>query len=236
MPPKEEPMNLHELHPELVVIDCETTGLNPALDRIIEIAAVKYRWNQTAYEVVDVYDPLIRYQGTLPARITEITGITDAMLSASGIAEAAAAAQFAKRFVEGWQGTPLFVAYNAPFDIGFFKRFLARHGKAFPENTVYLDALTVYRDRASYPHKLLDAIAHYGLSDIASNSHRASDDCLATFELLKAMAKEEDDLPMYLNLFGYNPNYPIQHQVDGVVYRPQSFRPKGKLYLRDRGW
>ena len=229
-------MNLHELHPELVVIDCETTGLDPTTDRIIEIAAVKYRWNQTAYEVVDVYDPLIRYAGTLPPRITEITGITDAMLAATGIAESAAAAQFHKRFVEGWMGKPLYVAYNAPFDIGFFKRLLARHGKAFPADTTYLDALTVYRDRASYPHKLEDAIRHYNLADVASNSHRAADDCTATFEILKAMAKEHDDLPMYLNLFGYNPNYPLQNKVDGVVYRPQPFRPKGKLYLMDRGW
>jgi DNA polymerase III subunit epsilon len=229
-------MNLHEMHPELVVIDCETTGLNPAMDRIIEIAAVKYRWNQTAYEAVDVYNPLIRYLGTLPTRITEITGITDKLLEESGIAEATAAAQFVKRFVDGWSGKPLFIAYNAPFDIGFFKRFLARHGKAFPTDTAFLDALTVYRDRAPYPHKLVDAIRHYHLSDIVSNSHRAEDDCKATFELLKAMAVEHDDLPLYLNLFGYNPNYPIQHKVDGIVYRPQPFRPKGKLYLQDRGW
>ncbi|MCK7461866.1 MAG: 3'-5' exonuclease [Sphingobacterium sp.] len=103
--PKEETMNLHELHPELVVIDCETTGLDPTTDRIIEIASVKYRWNQTAYEVVDVYNTLIRYAGTLPPRITEITGITEAMLLASGIAESAAATQFHKRFVEGLVGT-----------------------------------------------------------------------------------------------------------------------------------
>lgn len=229
-------MNLHELHREFVVIDCETTGLDPATDRIIELSAIKYRWNQTAFEIVDVYNPLIRIAGKLPPRIIEITGITDELLEQSGITESTAAGAFVKRFVEGWSDKPLYVAYNAPFDIGFFKRMLARLGKAFPADTSFLDALTVYRDRASFPHKLTDAIRHYGLSGIASNSHRAADDCKATFELLKAMAAEHDDIPMYLNLFGYNPNYPIQHKVDGIVYRPQSFRPKGKLYQSDRGW
>lgn len=229
-------MNLHELHREFVVIDCETSGLDPTTDRIIEIAAVKYRWNQTAYEIVDVYNPLIRIAGKLPPRITEITGITDEMLEQFGITEAAAAGVFVKRFIDGWSAKPLYIAYNAPFDIGFFKRMLARLGKAFPENASFLDALTVYRDRASFPHKLADAIHHYGLTELASNSHRAVDDCKATFELMKAMAKELDDLPMYLNLFGYNPNYPIQHKVDGIVYRPQPFRPRGKLYQNNRGW
>ncbi|MCK7487804.1 MAG: 3'-5' exonuclease [Bacillus subtilis] len=224
-------MPLHNTHPEIVVFDCETTGLEPQIDRVIELAAIRYRWNRNAYEPVDKYNPLLRFEGILAPRIVEITGITDRLLKESGIAEAAAATEFANRFLTGFQRPPLFVAYNAAFDIGFLRQLLARNGKAFPENADYLDMLTVYRDRAAYPHKLGDALEHYQLTDKVQNTHRAIDDCQATFALLEAMAAEEDDLKSYLNLFGYNPNYAIKNRIPGIVYRPQPFRSRTKLYL-----
>ena len=63
-----------------------------------------------------------------------------------------------------------------------------------------LDAMTVYKDRREYPHKLKNAIEAYGLS--GENTHRAVDDAAATVELLWAMAEECDDLHRYINLFG----------------------------------
>ena len=49
------------------------------------------------------------------------------------------------------------------------------------------------------------------------NSHRAIDDVLALFEVLKAMDDEREDLGSYVNLFGYNPKY----GVSGDVYKRQ---------------
>lgn len=70
------------------------------------------------------------------------------------------------------------------------------------------------------------------------NSHRAIDDVLALFEVLKAMDEERDDLGSYVNLFGYNPKYGVTgRRIVGVRYEPQGFikttaRPEQTLPAR----
>ena len=60
-----------------ISIDLETTGLNPKLDRIIEIGAVKV----VDGEIVDTFESLINPGRKLEERITDLTGITDADLA-----------------------------------------------------------------------------------------------------------------------------------------------------------
>ena len=135
------------------------------------------------------------------------------------------------RLLEGAE-RPLLVAYNAQFDLNFLYYFLRPFGKAevlrLPR---FLDALTVYRDRRDYPHKLENAIEAYGLGQTAVNSHRAVDDARATVQLLEAMAAERDDLASYLDLFGYSPKYGVSgRRIASVTYRPQSFYRTVPLY------
>ena len=90
-----------------------------------------------------------------------------------------------------------------------------------------LDSLTVtvYKDRAAYPHKLTNAIEHYGLADKVQNSHRAIDDVLALYEVTKAMSEERDDLTDYIDLLGYNPKYGITgRKLRQITYLPQSYK------------
>lgn len=102
----------------------------------------------------------------------------------------------------------------------------------------WLDSLTVYKDRRAYPHKLANAIIAYDLTGKVQNSHRAIDDVLALFEVLKAMDDEREDLGSYVNLFGYNPKYGVSgRRIVGVRYEPQSFskgltRPEQTLPAR----
>ena len=87
-------------------------------------------------------------------------------------------------------------------------------------NVDYLDAMTVYRDRASAPHKLSDAINHYSVA--GSNSHRALDDARALLEVAKALEAEKNDLPSYINRFGYKAKYGINgKQIEGITYYAQ---------------
>lgn len=98
----------------------------------------------------------------------------------------------------------LIVAYNAQFDLCFLYYFLAQFGMAdVLRGAKMLDALTVYKDRRPFPHKLCNAVDAYQLK--TQNTHRAIDDARATLELLAAMEQEEQDLERYVNLFGYNP-------------------------------
>ena len=94
-----------------------------------------------------------------------------------------------------------------------------------------LDALTVYKDRRQYPHKLENAIVEYNLSDKVVNSHRAIDDTLATVEVLKAMDDECSDLDKYINIFGYNPKFGVSgKKISSVTYVPQGYTRYCKLY------
>ena len=92
-----------------------------------------------------------------------------------------------------------------------------------------LDAMTVYKDRRQYPHKLQSAIDAYGVT--TQNTHRAVDDAKAALEVLDAMAREEDDLLRYVNLFGYNPKYGVSGpRISSITYLPQGRFTGEKLY------
>ena len=123
------------------------------------------------------------------------------------------------------------VAYNAQFDLWFLHYFLKQFGmERLLQNANFLDAMTVYKDRRPYPHKLENAVATYRVT--TRNTHRALDDATATWELLEKMDAEEDDLSRYVNLFGYNPRYGVSgERFPGVTYLPQGYRKKKKLYM-----
>jgi DNA polymerase III subunit epsilon len=55
-----------------VAIDVETTGLEPGVDEIIEVAAVKFRGD----EVLETFSHLVRPRHSLPLKITRLTGPT----------------------------------------------------------------------------------------------------------------------------------------------------------------
>ena len=92
-----------------------------------------------------------------------------------------------------------------------------------------LDAMTIYKDRRDYPHKLENAVAAYALK--TQNTHRAIDDTKAAFELLQAMEQERADLERYINLFGYHPKYGVSGpRISSVTYRPQPYGSAHRLY------
>lgn len=214
---------------EIVVFDTETTGLDAKKNRIIELAACRYALINGQYELQDQIDLFIRRDEALPLEIVNLTGITDQMLEEQGVEEAEVAYEFFHRFIANSPNKKLFAAYNAPFDIAFIDQLLNRHGLAIV-NVDYLDILTIYKDRAPYPHKLKDALNFYALNDKVKNSHRAIDDCLACYEVLVTMARKDDDLVRYINLFGHHPKYAPQVRIEGVKYMPQPYDSKVKLY------
>lgn len=219
---------LWERFDRIVVFDTETTGIEFGRDRIIEVGAVSLEGGAET----DSLDALVRLpEGqALPPFITDLTGITDAQLQTEGVDQAEAAEAFC-RLLDGAE-RPLLAAYNAQFDLNFLYWFLRPYGRVDVLRAPrFLDALTVYRDRRDYPHKLCNAIEAYGLGDTAVNSHRAVDDARATVQLLEAMAAERDDLERYVDLFGTHPKYGLSgRRIASVTYRPQSYRRTAPLY------
>lgn len=229
---------LFDRYKALVVFDTETSGLDFDSDQIIELAALRVERTATGgLRIAGKMDTFIKLpEGeTLPENIVSLTGITDERLQTEGVQPVKAAGQIAKLMQNG---PTLMIAHNAQFDACFL-RGLLRGQKV--GRIDWLDSLTVYKDRRAYPHKLANAIIAYDLTGKVQNSHRAIDDVLALFEVLKAMDDEREDLGSYVNLFGYNPKYGVSgRRIVGVRYEPQSFskgltRPEQTLPAPWRG-
>lgn len=204
---------------KVIYFDTETTGLKCSECQIIELAMITV----VDGKVVDEFDEFIKVDGLLPPRITQITGITDKMLNDYGISEKRIAEDLKDRLTPG----TLMIAHNCQFDLSFVYKLMERH---FPgevdeifTSLDWLDTLTVFKDRAKYPHKLIDAVHHYGIEEV--NFHRAIDDTKALYEVTKALKDERDDLEEYINVFGYNPKYGVEGVIldDVIVYKKQYF-------------
>lgn len=218
--------SLFQRYDRILIFDTETTGLRFDRDEIIQFSAVVLERS----DVTQQYDRLIRLAPgqPVPPEIQRLTGITTQDVEQRGIPRDQAAREIAGLLA----GNTLLTAYNAHFDLSFLFHMLRVHGDpGCLRGKDKLDLLTVYRDRRAYPHKLRDAIAAYGLEGTVQNSHQADQDALATVSVMDAMSAERDDLPDYINLFGYIPKYgPPRRPIRSVTYLPQPYDSPIPLY------
>lgn len=218
--------SLFQRYDRILIFDTETTGLRFDRDEIIQFSAVALERGG----VTQQYDRLIRLAPgqQVPPEIQRLTGITTQDVEQRGIPRDQAAREIAGLLA----GNTLLTAYNAHFDLSFLFHMLRVHGDpGCLRGKDKLDLLTVYRDRRAYPHKLRDAIAAYGLEGTVQNSHQADQDALATVSVMDAMSAERDDLPDYINLFGYIPKYgPPRRPIRSVTYLPQPYDSPIPLY------
>lgn len=159
----------------IVVIDFETTGLAPRHDHIIEIGAVRIRGDEIVDELSMLIDPGI----SIPQKITDITGITTAMVRGQPTFDAIA------RQLLDFIGDAALAAHNAPFDLGFLRESLKRCGLAWQGPVI--DTLSFARK--AYPtlktHKLGSVCRHLGIK--LKDAHRAVHDARATAMVLQRM-------------------------------------------------
>lgn len=218
--------SLFQRYDRILIFDTETTGLRFDRDEIIQFSAVVLERSG----VTQQYDRLIRLAPgqQVPPEIQRLTGITTQDVEQRGIPRDQAAREIAGLLA----GNTLLTAYNAHFDLSFLFHMLRVHGDpGCLRGKDKLDLLTVYRDRRAYPHKLRDAIAAYGLEGTVQNSHQADQDALATVSVMDVMSAERDDLPDYINLFGYIPKYgPPRRPIRSVTYLPQPYDSPIPLY------
>lgn len=118
---------------EFVVFDIETTGLSAMTCKITEIGAVLVQKG----EVLKVFSTFVNPEGHIPEEITELTGITDDMVS-----DAPSQGDAVKAFIE-FVGKRTVVAHNANFDMGFIRRAAENAGIHF--DPPYLDTLSMSR-------------------------------------------------------------------------------------------
>jgi polyribonucleotide nucleotidyltransferase len=163
---------------ELVVVDVETTGTDPRMADLVEIAAVKVKGGK----ITDRWSTLVN--PGRPIIGNQMHGLKDADVKKAP--SPADAARQALAFI----GDSVIVGHSVGFDLGFIEAALA-DGTHF-EPGRYLDTLTIARE--GYPdlenYKLPTLSAFFGI-DLAQ-AHRAGPDAEATANLLVWFGK---DLP-----------------------------------------
>ena len=162
----------------IAVIDFETTGVSPGQGaRATEVAIVLLGRDG---QVVDRFQSLMKSGAWIPPFITQLTGITNAMIAAAP--DAARVMQEAARFV----GDAPMVAHNAAFDRKFWQAELALAGLAAPQPF----ACTVLLSRRLYPqapsHRLGALVDYHGLPR-TGQAHRALADAEMAAALLARM-------------------------------------------------
>jgi DNA polymerase-3 subunit epsilon len=160
------------------VVDLETTGWSPGSAGITEIAAVRVRGGRIEAEFATLVNP----GQPIPADITELTGISDAMVA--GAPPAAAVLPAFLRFTRGC----VLTAHNAPFDVGFLTAACAASGRRWRRPPV-LDTVTLARlalaDGEVPNCKLSTLAAFFGAAD--EPRHRALADARATAAVLTGL-------------------------------------------------
>ena len=175
---------------EFVVFDIETTGFSSINDKIIEIGAVKVKDGN----IVDRFSHFVNPEVNIPAKIIELTGITDDMVKDADTVDIVL-----KNFREFTKGAIL-VAHNAPFDTSFIKKNYKDLGIEFDNGIMDTIPLSkfLYPDLKRY--KLNVICKHLGIS--LENHHRAVDDAEATAEILLHSFKvlKEDNISLLSDL------------------------------------
>jgi len=153
------------------IIDIETTGSRPSSDAITDIAIILH----DGEKVTEVFETLLNPERDIPDFISQMTGITNAMVST-----APRFYEVAKKIVEMTEGC-VFVAHNVRFDYTFVKQ--AFHDLGFNYSRKTLCTVRLSR-------KYLPGLASYSLGRLCSdigitiqNRHRAMGDARATAEL-----------------------------------------------------
>jgi DNA polymerase-3 subunit epsilon len=161
--------DVHLSDETFVVVDVETTGLNPIDDRITEIAMMKVKNGILLDEFSTLINPLV----TIPASITNLTGIDNLM-----VADAPTAREVTPAIAD-FLGNAIFVAHNAQFDWGFVSHTAMRERGLELTNpqlcTVKLSRIIL----PNLPSKSLGPVAA-ALNITIPERHRASGDAYAT--------------------------------------------------------
>ncbi len=150
-----------------VALDIETTGLNPAADRIIEIGMARV----CNGNVADTYSTLVNPGIKISDRIIELTHIHNEELT-----DKPRINELIDDVIQFIGDYPI-LGHNVIFDYSFLKKAAVNNNLVFP--SAGIDTLKIARRiLPELEHKKLDYLCEYLKVD-PGNSHRALDDALS---------------------------------------------------------
>lgn len=179
--------SLLKLEKSYVVLDLETTGLDPDKCEIIEIAALRVQNDA----IINTFSSFVKPNKEIDEFIVSLTGITNEMVSNAPTIDVVL-----PQLLE-FIGNDIILGHNINFDINFiYDEKIKVDGMPFDND--YIDTMRLAR-------KALPELKHHRLSDLTKcfaisveKQHRAKEDCIATFkcylEIKKILIDSKIDL------------------------------------------
>lgn len=159
-----------------VIIDLETTGLDPINDRIIEVGAIRIG------EEIKDYSAIVKQEIDITEKIRDLTGISDEDIK-KGKAE-----EIVINELLDFIGQDSLVGYNINFDIKFINECLNRFGKSKVRNMTYDVMKYVKNDKLFLKnYKLETVVKEYGINEKVP--HRALEDARIIQKLIEKLDK-----------------------------------------------
>ena len=187
----------------IAVLDVETTSLSP-YGEVTEVGVILL--NGETGEEVGSFNSLIKVEGEIPKKITELTGIDNSLTDSFGQDK-----EVVKNYLKNILDDSIVVAHNAQFDFSFLKHYFDITPK------FYYDTLTI--SRSLYPeekkHNLGVICERAGISLVGAHAHRAIVDARATAELLNLQLDKDGVAMKYMNVID---------SVYGVKFKPDNTR------------
>jgi len=175
-----------------VVVDVETTGLDPVRDAIIQFCGIPFSYDPATGRIFSAGPSLSGYDDPhrpIPPSVTRLTGITDADVAGQCLDEVAIGSLVAN--------AGLVIAHNASFDRPFLER---RLPALFQDKPFACSVEGIAWDRYGFPSRRLEYLL-YQRHRLFFDAHSAEADCRA---LLYALATPFEDgvLPLAMLLEG----------------------------------
>jgi DNA polymerase III epsilon subunit family exonuclease len=209
-------------------LDLETTGVNPAINKIVEIGVSRFTLNKSC----ETFSTLVNPGVEIPESVINIHGITGEMVSDAPFIDEIL--DELREFI----GTSVLVIQNPRFDLSFLSRAYSNAGEKLP----FLSAIDTVRLAQKYftglpNHKLSTLASYLGLK---LSSHRALDDSIACMEVFLAVIKgrgltESSTLYDLLNIHGemVKPAIRIERGRGVAVWKSISIGEKVSIRYED---
>ncbi len=162
-----------------ICLDCETTGLEPQNDRLIEIAVTLF----TFEGIKESYETLINPEIPIPPYTTEIHHITDEMVEGKPIAKDVL------RTVLKMVGNHIIIGHGIQMDIAFISQECKRGQiPCTIEKNPFIDTLRMARLYGESPVNSLQRLRqHFNIAE--EGAHRAMSDVIVNIEVFKYLAE-----------------------------------------------
>jgi DNA polymerase III subunit epsilon len=173
-----------KLNKPICFFDLETTGIDVAKDRIVEIAVFKVYPNGNKESKTWLVNPTI----PIPPQSTAIHGISN-----EKVANEPTFKELSSQVYNMIKDSDL-AGYNSDrFDIPLLAEELLRAGVDFDmKNRVSVDVQTIFHKKEE---RTLSAALKFYCNQSLENAHTAEADTMATYEILKAQLDRYEDLP-----------------------------------------